>query len=191
MTTSNGRTADHPISPIFLERWSARDFTDQTISDDELSTLFEAARWAPSSSNQQPWRFLYAKRDTPDWAFFFDPLFDGNKGWAGRASVLIAIISKRTIPPKGDKPARENYNHSFDTGSAWAYLALQAALMGWTAHAMGGFDVPRAVKDLGIPDDYRMECIVAVGRHQAQPDDPRKPNQRSPQATFVRAGRFQ
>jgi nitroreductase len=190
MTTSNGRTADHPISPIFLDRWSPRGFTGEPISDTDLATLFEAARWAPSSSNQQPWRFLYARRDSPDWALFFDPLFDGNKGWASSASALIAIASKRTIPAKGDKPARENYNHSFDTGAAWACLALQASLMGWSAHAMGGFDVPRAIADLGMPDDYRLECIVAVGRYQAPADDPARPNQRSPQAAFVRAGRF-
>ena len=191
MTTSNGRTADHPINPIFLDRWSSRGFTGEPMSDTDLATLFEAARWAPSSSNQQPWRFLYAKRETPDWPLFLDPLFDGNKRWAAMASVLIAIVSKRVIPAKGDKPARENYNHSFDTGSAWAYLALQASLMGWTAHAMGGFDVPRAVEDLKIPDDYRMECIVAVGRHKAPLDQAHTPTQRSAQTAFVRAGRFQ
>ncbi len=190
MTSSNGRTADHPISPIFLDRWSSRGFTGEAISDADLATLFEAARWAPSSSNQQPWRFLYAKRDTADWALFFDPLFDGNKGWAASASVLIAILSRRMLAAKDDKPARENYNHTFDTGSAWAYLALQASLMGLTAHAMGGFDVPRAIVDLGVPDDYRLECMVAVGRYKAPAEKAHAPNQRSPQTAFVRAGRF-
>ena len=159
------------------------------MADADLFRLFEAARWAPSSSNQQPWRLLYAKRDTPDWALFFDPLFDGNKSWACNASVLVALVSKRMIDAKGDKPARENYNHTLDTGAAWACLALQASMMGWTAHAVGGFDVPRAIADLGIPDDHRMEVMIAIGRYQA-PDAPHKPNGRSPQASFVRAGPF-
>ena len=190
MTTSNGRTADHPIASLFLDRWSPRSFTSEPIADDTLATLFEAARWAPSSSNQQPWRFLYAKRDTPDWALFYDPLFDGNKGWVAGASALVGILSKRVIAAKGDRPERENYNHSFDTGAAWAHLALQASLLGWTAHAMGGFDLPRAIKDLGIPDDYRLECIVAIGRYVAPAENTAQPNTRSPQSSFVRAGTF-
>ena len=190
MTTSNGRTADHPIASIFLDRWSPRAFTGEPISDADLALLFEAARWAPSSSNQQPWRFLYAKRDTPSWALFFDPIVDGNKGWAAGASALIAIVSKRMIAAKGDRPERENYNHSFDTGAAWAYLALQASLSGWVAHAMGGFDVPRAIKDLGIPDDYRIECMLAIGRYAAPTENAAAPNTRSAQSSFVREGAF-
>lgn len=189
MTTSNGRTADHPIDPIFLNRWSPRSFTGEQISDSDLFTILEAARWAPSSSNLQPWRFLYAKRDTAPWARFFDPLFDGNKRWVNQTSALVAVLSKRTRQPK-DGPPVENYNHSFDTGAAWAYLALQANLSGWAAHAMGGFDVPRAIADLGIPDDYRIECMVAIGRYRGDPDAPASPNARSPQASFVREGVF-
>lgn len=187
MTTSNGRTADHPIAPIFLDRWSPRSFTGEPIPDADLFTILEAARWAPSSSNLQPWRFLYAKRDTPEWARFFDPILDGNKRWVGDTSVLVAIVSKRTRQPKEGPPV-ENYNHSFDTGAAWAFLALQASLMGWAAHAMGGFDVPRAIVDLGIPDDYKIECIVAIGRYKAEAGA--TPNARSPLASFVREGAF-
>jgi nitroreductase len=189
MTTSNGRTADYSIDPIFLDRWSPRSFTAEPIPDADLATLFEAARWAPSSSNQQPWRFLYAKRDTPDWALFFDPLADGNKGWVKDTAVLVAIVSKRRIAAKGDRPERENYNHSFDTGAAWAYFALQASMLGWHAHAMGGFDVARAITDLGIPDDYRIEAMIAVGRYRA--DLEANANSRSPQSSFVRAGPFE
>ena len=188
-TNANGRTADHEIDPIFLERWSPRSFTGEPIPDEALFRMFEAARWAPSASNQQPWRFLYAKRDTPDFASFVDPLSDGNKSWVKDTSVMIALISKRMIAAKGERPARENYNHSFDTGAAWAYFALQAAMMGWAAHAMGGFDVPRATKDLGIPDDYRIEAMIAVGRYLA-PAEAAVPNSRSPQSSFVRQGVF-
>ncbi len=187
MTIINGRTADHPIDPIFLNRWSPRSFTGEAISDAELFTILEAARWAPSASNLQPWRFLYAKRDSTDWTRFFDPLMDGNKRWVADTSVLVAVVSKRTRQPKEGPPV-ENYNHSFDTGAACAFLALQASLMGWAAHAMGGFDVPRAIADLGIPEDYRIECMVAIGRYKPDPDA--KPNARSPLASFVREGAF-
>ena len=188
-TTANGRTADHEIAPLFLERWSPRAFTGEPMSDADLFRMFEAARWAPSSSNQQPWRFLYAKRGTPDFTLFLDPLFDGNKAWAKDTSALIALLSKRMIAAKGDRPARVNYTHSFDTGAAWAHFALQASMMGWAAHAMGGFDVPRAVEDLRIPDDYRLEAMIAVGRYEP-PANPTAANGRGPQSSFVRQGIF-
>jgi len=189
MTTSNGRAADFPIHSLFLDRWSPRSFTGEPISDSDLFTLFEAARWAPSSSNLQPWRFLYAQRDTPDWPLFFDPLKDANKTWAKDASALVAILSKRTAPVKGTDTVRETYTHSFDAGAAWACFALQASLNGWVAHGIGGFDVPRAIRDFAVPDDYRIECMVAIGRYR-EPAEPASPNARSPQASFVRSGPF-
>ena len=84
----------------------------------------------------------------------------------------------------------DNYNHSFDTGAAWAHLALQASLIGWATHAMGGFDVARAVADLGVPPDYRMEVMVAIGRYRVDPDVPARPNARAPLSSLVREGRF-
>lgn len=184
----NGRVADHPIDARFLGRWSPRSFTGEAISDAELMTIFEAARWAPSASNLQPWRFLYAKRDSAHWPTFFNLLFEGNRRWAGETAVLIAILSKRTRQPK-EGPEVENYSHSFDAGAAWGYLALQASLMGWSAHGMGGFDVPRAIAELGIPEDYRIECMAAIGRYKSEGDEA-KPNSRSPVASFVREGLF-
>lgn len=189
MTTSNGRTADHPIAPLFLDRWSPRAFSGEAISDEDLFTILEAARWAPSASNLQPWRFLYAKRETADWPLFFDPLSEGNKGWVAGTAVLLAVISKRTAPQRGSDALRDNYSHSFDTGAAWACLALQASLTGWAAHAMGGVDYARATEALKIPEDYRLECMVAIGRYQAPADAP-TPNGRSPLTSFVRAGPF-
>ena len=186
--TRHGRTADHPIDPLFLDRWSPRAFIPEPLAEADLAILFEAARWAPSSGNAQPWRFLYATRDTPDWPLFLDLLNPGNRTWAADASVLLVAASKRTIPPKGDKPARANRSHSFDTGAACACLALQASRLGLHAHAMGGFDETRALRDLAVPDDYRLEAMIAVGRRRA--DDSAVPSGRSPQASFVRAGRF-
>ena len=190
MTTRNGRTADHAILPLFLERWSPRNYTGEAMDDTELFRLFEAARWAPSSSNRQPWRFLYAKRETPDWRLFFDLLKPGNQRWAEAASVLLAVVSKRTAPVKDSDEVRENHSHSFDTGAACMSLALQAAATGWAAHAMAGYDLDRAIVELGVPDDYRMECMIAVGRLRVDAEPPAKPNDRAPQTSFVRAGRF-
>jgi nitroreductase len=189
MTVSNGRTADHPISAMFLDRWSPRSFTGDAISDADLAVLFEAARWAPSSSNAQPWRFLYTKRDSAHWSRFFGLLNEGNKRWVNDASALIAIVSKRTLQPKEGRPS-DNYSHSFDSGAAWAYLALQASLIGWIAHGMGGFDRQRAVEELGVPDDHRVECMVALGRLKADAAGAAKPNTRAPQTSFVREGVF-
>ena len=189
MTTSNGRTADHPIAPLFLDRWSPRIFSGEAIPDADLFTILEAARWAPSASNLQPWRFLYAKRDSADWQRFFDPLSPGNQGWVAGTAVLIAIVSRRTRQPK-EGPAVESYSHSFDAGAAWACLALQASLIGWAAHAMGGFDVARATRDLSVPDDYRVECMVAIGRYLPDASNPAKVNARAPLTSFVREGVF-
>ena len=189
MTARNGRTADFPIDPIFLDRWSPRVFSGEAIADGDLCTLFEAARWAPSSSNLQPWRFLYAKRDAAEWPLFFDAVKEGNKAWAKDAAALVVVLSKRTAPIKGSDAVRESYSHSFDAGAAWAYLALQASLLGWVAHAIGGFDLEIAVQNLGIPEDYRVECMIAVGRHARTADSP-PANTRGPQSTFLRSGPF-
>ena len=82
------RTADHLIEPLFVRRWSPRAMTGESLSDGELLSLFEAARWAPSTYNEQEWRFLYARRDTPHWQKFFDLLVPGNQAWCGQAAVL-------------------------------------------------------------------------------------------------------
>ena len=189
MTSRNGRTADFPIDPIFLDRWSPRALSGEPISDDDLFTLFEAARWAPSSSNLQPWRFLYAKGGEAHWPLFFDALKESNKTWAEDAAALIVVLSKRTAPVRGSDAVRESYTHSFDAGAAWAYLALQASLLGWVAHGIAGFDLECAVRNLDIPDDYRVECMIAVGRHQRTAETP-PANTRGPQSSFVRPGPF-
>ena len=122
------------------------------------------------------------------WPLFFDALSEGNRGWAAQASALLAILSKRSAPVRNSDAVRENRSHSFDTGAAWACLALQASRLGWVAHAIGGFDEARAVSLLAIPDDYRVECMVAVGRADLAAAS--KTSGRHSQASFVRAGPF-
>jgi nitroreductase len=126
--------------------------------------ILEAARWAPSSYNSQPWRFLYARRDTPQWDAFLALLIPFNQSWAKQAGALVIIVSSTTMmPPGADKPV-PSYSHSFDTGAAWAQMALQATRSGWAAHGMVGFDMPRATEELKIPEGFRVEAAVALGR---------------------------
>jgi nitroreductase len=191
------RQADHPIDPLFLERWSPRAFDGSDLPDDDLLAIFEAARWAPSAFNSQPWRFLYAKRDGADWARFLSLLIPWNQGWAHSASVLVYILSDSL--PFTDKetgaPA-SSHTHSFDTGAAWVSLALQAARMGYHAHGMSGIQHDRARSELAIPDRYRLEAACAIGRigDPAMLDEKLRarehPSGRKPQAEFVHAGNF-
>lgn len=158
------RKADYPIESIFLRRWSPRAMSGAGVSEGELMSLFEAARWAPSTYNEQEWRFLYARRETPPWATFFGLLMQANQVWCGNAGALVVVLSKRTFTRNG-KP---NPVHTFDAGAAFENMCLQGAAMGLVVHGMAGFDRDRARVELGVPDDYAVEAMVAIGR----PGDP-------------------
>jgi nitroreductase len=197
MTQANSRTAHHPIDPLFLERWSPRAFTDAPISERELLTLLEAARWAPSSFNSQPWRFLYARRHTQHWPQFLGLLSEYNQSWAGSAAALVILVSKTTLLPRGAAQEVPSYTHSLDAGAAWANLALQATRSGWAAHGMAGFDVPRTAVELGVPAGYRVEAAIAIGRpgdKSVLPEPLRareQPSDRLPLSQLAWEGRFQ
>jgi nitroreductase len=158
------RTADHPIEPLFLQRWSPRAMSGATIADGELLTLFEAARWAPSTYNEQEWRFLYARRETDQWDTFFDLLVEGNQQWCHRAALLVVVVAHKVFARNG-KP---NPVHLFDSGAAFENLALQGAAMGLVIHGMQGFDFEKAHRVLNVPDDFAIAAMFAVG----QPGDP-------------------
>lgn len=164
MTTANGRTAHHPIDVQFLERWSPRAFETVPIDEVDLLTMLEAARWAASSSNAQPWRFIYARRETPSWDKFLDLLVPFNRSWASNAAALVLFVSKTVTRRTGADSDSPSLTHSFDAGTASGYFSLQASKMGWYAHGMAGFDRERAATDLHVPTDYRVEAIYAVGR---------------------------
>lgn len=152
------RQSIYQIDPLLLHRWSSRAFSGEPVSDQQLMQLFEAARWAPSSYNNQPWRFLYAKRGTAAWDAFFNLLVDFNKSWTHNAGALVLIISQEKTD--NGKPIN---SHSFDTGAAWQNMALQATSMGLVAHGMSGFDYAQAKKALHIPEGYTVEAMVALG----------------------------
>jgi nitroreductase len=168
------RKADYPINSVFLDRWSPRAMSGEPISEEELFTLFEAARWAPSSFNGQPWRILYARRDTPQWPLFFNLLVEFNQTWAQKAAALVVFISKMTFDHSGE-PA---VTHSFDTGAAWENFALQGAMKGLVIHGMQGFDYDKAKTVLNIPEDFTVEAMAVIGKPGRKEDLPEKMQQR-------------
>jgi nitroreductase len=188
---SEHRKSTHPIDPIFIDRWSARAMSGEPITRAELMTLFEAARWAPSSMNFQPWRMLYALRDTPAWPLYLDLLMERNRMWAQQAGVLVLFISRTTFDD-----GRPCVTHSFDTGAAWENFALQASERRFVVHGMRGFDADRARRVLNIPPAFQIEAIAAVGRPgpldalHASFHAYEQPNDRHPLARIVCEGHF-
>jgi nitroreductase len=168
----NDRDPEHPVDKLFLERTSPRSFTGQAIPDDVLFSMFEAARWAPSSSNVQPWRMIYAKRDTPAWEPLFETLMPFNQRWAGKASALVVFVSDLHMM-RGTEQVVSAW-HSFDTGAAWMSFALQAHMLGWATHGMGGFFNDKVRANLHVPDNFVIDAVIAVGKQgaaDALPDD--------------------
>lgn len=186
------RKADHAIVDLILNRWSPRAMSGESITHEELMQLFEAARWAPSSYNNQPWRFIYAHRDTPEWQKLFDLMVPFNQSWTKNAAVLLVICSAKNFERNG----KFSRTHSFDTGAAVENMALQAASMGLVFHGMEGFDYDRARKDLNISDAYDVEAMFAIGHPGSQenlPEDLQKrevPSERKPVEDFIFKGRM-
>jgi nitroreductase len=185
------RVSDHDIHSQFVKRWSPRAMSGEPITEADLLRLFEAARWAPSSGNFQPWRFVYARAGTPYFDKFFDLLAEGNRAWTPRAGALIVVVSKNAFD--NGNPAR---THSFDTGAAFMCLALQGAEMGLVVHGMAGFSYDRARTELGIPDGFDVECMIAVG-HPGKIEDlverdraRESPSGRRPVKESIFEGRF-
>lgn len=154
------RKADYPIEPIFVRRWSPRAMSGEPVTEEELMRVFEAARWAPSTFNEQEWRFLYARRDTVVWEQFVGLLMKANQAWCDKAAVLCVVLARKSFTRNG-KP---NPVHLYDAGSAWENLALQASTMGLVCHGMAGFDFERAKTELEVPDHFAVAAMFALGR---------------------------
>ena len=189
---SEKRQAEHPIEQFILDRWSPRAMTGERIAPDELLRLFEAARWAPSSYNAQPWRALYARRESEHWPTFLGLLVEGNKLWAKDAAALVVFISRRNF----DHNEKPNVTHSYDTGSAWENFALQGFSQGLVVHGMVGFDYDRARTELKIPEAFKVEAMAAVGKPGAIEKLPEKlqkaesPNERREVSASICEGVF-
>lgn len=154
------RKADHPIHPLILNRWSPRAMSGESISEEDLMSMLEAARWAPSSYNNQPWRILYAKRDSKHWPKFFDLLIDFNKSWCDKAAVLGVFVSEK-IFELNKKPS---VTHSYDTGAAWENLALEGHSRNLVVHGLQGFDYDKAKTVLKVPDEFEVLAMFAAGK---------------------------
>lgn len=188
------RQPDHPIDPLFTNRWSPRSFTGEDVPLEVLHSALEAARWAPSASNAQPWRFLIARSGDAHWAKFTALLNGRNARWASKASALVLIVSALEVERGGERVP--NNSHSFDAGAAWANFAHQALLLGWHTHGIGGYNRDLARTTLKVPDTFALEALIALGR-QGSVDTldedfhaQESPSARRPLAESVFAGEF-
>lgn len=164
MTTSNSRVSEYPIAPLFLDRWSPRALSNETMPERDLLTILEAGHWAPSSFNHQPWRFVYAMRGSEYWDNFLGLLIEFNQSWAKSAAALFFVVSRTHSGELGSADQKPIYSHSFDAGAAWASIALQAHLSGYEAYGMTGVNFDKVPEVLGIPNGFRVECAVAIGK---------------------------
>lgn len=183
---------DHPIHDLLRRRWSPRAFSQRMVAPDTLHSLLEAARWAPSSNNEQPWHFIIGTKDDPSaYDRLFQCLKEGNKKWAFRAPLLMLSVARVNFEDDGT-PNRHAFH---DTGMAVFSLVIQATALGLIVHQMAGFDVEKARADLKIPAGYEPVAMIAVG----YPGDPAelpdylrerelKPRERKAMAEFVSSG---
>ncbi len=147
------------VQELIRQRWSPRAFSDKEIPAADLKTLFEAARWAASSSNEQPWRFLVGRRGDETYQKIFNALVPFNQSWAKSAPVLVLSVAKKTFTEKGTP----NRHALHDTGAATANLFLQATAIGLHTHSMAGFDPEQLRASFAIPSDYEIGAVVAIG----------------------------
>lgn len=184
---------EYPILDLIKNRKSTRAFSPQAIDVDKISSLFEATRWAPSSTNEQPWTYVYATREQELWAALFDCLYEGNRMWAKDAPLLIVSLARKHF----SRFSGTNDYAMYDLGGANSFLSLQAVEMGLQVRQMAGFDRVRTIETLRIPETYDIGVFIAVG----YPGDPQSlpeklklrelaPRERVRQGKFVLNGPF-
>jgi nitroreductase len=185
---------DFPVHDLIRHRWSPRAFSDKPVEPAILASLFEAARWAPSSSNEQPWAYLVATKDNPeDFAKMVSVLVEFNADWAKNAPVLALAVSHLKFQSNGNP----NRNAFYDTGAATILFSLEATARGLFVHQMAGFDPAKAKQVFEIPADWEPIAAFAIG----YPGDPNSlsqklqdrevaPRTRKPLAEFVMSGRW-
>ncbi|MEP2670119.1 MAG: nitroreductase family protein [Cyclobacteriaceae bacterium] len=180
---------EFPVNSLIEQRRSKRSFLNKPVEQEKISSLFEAARWAPSSMNEQPWSYLYATKDQGElWNKLFDTLMEGNKIWVKDAPLLVLSLARKSF----ERNDRTNTTAKYDLGGANAFLSLQATEMGLNVHQMGGYDAQKVRLDFNVPDHYEIGVIMAIG----YPGDPEQlpenlkqrevaPRRRKPQDEFV------
>jgi len=186
--------SDFPVHELIRERWSPRAFADKPVPQDVLRSIFEAARWAPSSNNEQPWAYIVAtKEHKENFEKMLSVLVEFNAGWAKSASVVALAVARLTFA-KNNTP---NRNAQYDTGAASALLSMEATAHGLAVHQMAGFDPEKARQVFGIPPGWEPIAALAIG-YQGDPaslppplkDREIAPRTRKPIAEFVMAGQW-
>jgi len=148
------------ILEIIKNRRSRRAYIDKPIESEKIKSIFEAARWAPSSANEQPWTYIYATKEQPElWSKIFDALNDGNKSWAKDAPFLLVSLARKSYL-RNEKP---NSSAKYDVGAANAFLSLQATQLGLNVHQMGGFDHDKLRQNLNVPETFDLGVVMAIG----------------------------
>jgi nitroreductase len=185
---------DFPINDLIRQRWSPRAFSDKLVEPEVLRSVFEAARWAPSSNNEQPWVYIVAAKDDPEnFAKMLSVLVEFNAGWAKTAPVLILAVARLAFHNNGTP----NRNAFYDTGAASVLLSLEATSRGLFLHQMAGFDAEKSRQVFGIPAGYEPIAAMALG----YPGDPQSlsqklrdrelaPRTRKPLSEFVLTGQW-
>lgn len=158
-TIQTSAETEFPVLDVIASRRSRRAFSAKPVEAEKIKILFEAARWAPSSVNEQPWVYLYATKEQPLWQQIFDSLNDGNKIWAKDAPLLVVSLARKNFT-RSDRP---NASAKYDLGGANAFLSLQATELGLNVHQMGGYDSQKLRDDLHIPDTFEQGVIMAIG----------------------------
>lgn len=185
------RTLEHPADPQFIRRWSPRAMSGEGLTREDLMPLFEAARWAPSCANSQPWRLVYGLAGTPAFDALFATLAPGNQAWVKRAGALVLVCANTIMPNGSPSPTP-----AFDAGAAWMSFALQGSLSGLVVHGMAGFDGSKAREVAKVPEDHQVIMMIAVGKPGSIEDLPEAyrprevPSPRNSADSFIREGTF-
>jgi nitroreductase len=159
----NTAKTDYPISEIIAKRWSARAFSTRPVENTKLLSILEAARWAPSSRNEQPWRYIVFTTDNPQMLKKAQSVLKEINDYAKRAPILICAIAKKTYSENGNP----NRLHFHDLGAANENMFLEAFNQGLIMHEMGGFDVQKAREVFNVPEDYEVGIMIAIGYQDA------------------------
>ncbi|WP_339696453.1 nitroreductase family protein [uncultured Marixanthomonas sp.] len=195
-TTEKETPTQFDIHPLIKERWSPRSFSEKAISEKEVKTLLEAGRWAPSSSNMQPWNIIWGIKGTQTYDRIFSCLHEFNQGWAGNAQVLWACAFRKDMPTQD----KENFHALHDLGLFMSNVYTQAQSMGIAVHQMAGIDFNKAQKEFNFPDNYHVATAAAFGYYGGDPaildedlkkEELKKERSRKSQDEFAFNGNFQ
>lgn len=151
------------IHPVIKQRWSPRAFSEKAVQGEQLQRIFEAARWAPSSFNEQPWRFIVGRKGDDTWNALHECLVEFNQIWTKNVPVLVLAIGN-TLSAKGEK----NSVYEYDVGQSMSFITFQVVAEGLSAHQIGGFSKEKAIDRFSIPDDHEPIAMIAIGYQ----DDP-------------------